>query len=869
MGSVNIPGGGNFHWKSPVLTVGDLPVSGNQPSDARITLDTFDIYVWNGASWDAASGGVSSVNGQTGVVVLDTGDISENGNLYFTESRVRSTPITGFVSGSGTVGATDTILQAINKLDGNDALKIPLTQKGSANGVATLDSGSKIPASQLPSTVMEYKGSWAPSTNTPTLANGTGDNGDVYRASDSGTVDFGAGPLTFSTGDLAIYNGSIYQKAPAADGVSSVNGYTGAIVLDADDLLITGYVSGAGTVAATDSILEAIQKLNGNTDNVSTVANAALPSASFTDAAVSGKLITGFSSGAGTVAGTDTILQAINKLDGNVALKAPLASPTFSGTVILEDTSAAIVQAVIRNLGTSVGSDAHIRVQTQVGGGDAHALFQVQSGQAWAVGLDQSDSSNFKISASIQLGTDDRITITPAGVITTSGNINGASPTEMSYLSGVSSAIQTQLNGKQASGSYATTTLNNLGTTSINADLLFSGDNLRSIGTNTVGAKKFFASQASNGNGFYVGSDTIDANTVGVFTEPAGDPIFRAGNGVLALKSNRYIFYDSPNDVYGFKAVGVGTRFTIGSTTGNLGLYGSINLNNDDASSIGSSSTGLKQVFIAESTNGNGIYFGDSTINSSTMGMFIEPTGDPIFRTGNSVVAFKGDKYLFYDGPGGTWVFRDRTSGGSRLTINGTSGNVVSQGTFSGTGANLSGLTASRVVVTDSSKNLASGIDSTFLDATSSIQTQLDSKLSSAQPTARAHGSSTTVSSTDATVVWDAEDFDTASAFAATTTGLYTLPSDGKYQVNVGLRVQATYALNDTTEIKIRKNGSDYSYTLNRAQGAVSWLDFKMSDLVSGVAGDTIAIIVRSTATSPTIASDNSSNYVSIAKVSS
>jgi hypothetical protein len=39
-----------------------------------------------------------------------------------------------------------------------------------------------------------------------------------------------------------------------------------------------------------------------------TLATNALPSASFTDAAVTGKLITGFTAGAGTVAGTDTIL---------------------------------------------------------------------------------------------------------------------------------------------------------------------------------------------------------------------------------------------------------------------------------------------------------------------------------------------------------------------------------------------------------------------------------------------------------------------------------------------------------------------------------------------------------------------------------
>jgi Chaperone of endosialidase/Regulator of chromosome condensation (RCC1) repeat len=48
---------------------------------------------------------------------------------------------------------------------------------------------------------------------------------------------------------------------------------------------------------------------------------------------VTGKVITGFVSGAGSLTATDTILTAINKLDGNLSLRAPLASPTFTGTV--------------------------------------------------------------------------------------------------------------------------------------------------------------------------------------------------------------------------------------------------------------------------------------------------------------------------------------------------------------------------------------------------------------------------------------------------------------------------------------------------------------------------------------------------------
>ncbi|HCN75592.1 MAG TPA: hypothetical protein DIT13_00180 [Verrucomicrobiales bacterium] len=50
-------------------------------------------------------------------------------------------------------------------------------------------------------------------------------------------------------------------------------------------------------------------------------------------ATVTGKALTGFSSTTGTITASDTILSAINKLNGNVALKAPIASPTFTGTV--------------------------------------------------------------------------------------------------------------------------------------------------------------------------------------------------------------------------------------------------------------------------------------------------------------------------------------------------------------------------------------------------------------------------------------------------------------------------------------------------------------------------------------------------------
>jgi hypothetical protein len=97
------------------------------------------------------------------------------------------------------------------------------SEKGVSNGYASLDSGGKVPISQLPSSIMEYKGTWNAATNTPTLANGTGDTGDVYICNVAGTVNFGAGPLTFAVGDYVIYSGTIWQRSSGAVGtVTSV-----------------------------------------------------------------------------------------------------------------------------------------------------------------------------------------------------------------------------------------------------------------------------------------------------------------------------------------------------------------------------------------------------------------------------------------------------------------------------------------------------------------------------------------------------------------------------------------------------------------------------------------------------------------------
>jgi hypothetical protein len=78
---------------------------------------------------------------------------------------------------------------------------------------------------------MEFKGVWNASTNSPTLADGTGDTGDTYRVSVAGTRNLGSGSQDFAVGDLVLYDGAVWQRSDSADAVSSVAGKTGVVTL--------------------------------------------------------------------------------------------------------------------------------------------------------------------------------------------------------------------------------------------------------------------------------------------------------------------------------------------------------------------------------------------------------------------------------------------------------------------------------------------------------------------------------------------------------------------------------------------------------------------------------------------------------------
>lgn len=202
----------------------------------------------------------TQLNAITGAGYLTTiSGIAAGGDLSGTytnptvlNSAVIGKVLTGLNITGSTIASTDSILDAFGKL------------QNQINGVL----GGAI-----------YQGVWNATTNSPSLSSGSGTKGYYYVVSVAGSTNLDS-TTDWKVGDWAIFNGSIWNKVDNTDAVSSVNGYTGAVSLATSDIAesgnlyftnaraiastLTSYSSGAGVISSADTILQAIQKLNGN-----------------------------------------------------------------------------------------------------------------------------------------------------------------------------------------------------------------------------------------------------------------------------------------------------------------------------------------------------------------------------------------------------------------------------------------------------------------------------------------------------------------------------------------------------------------------------------------------------------------------------
>lgn len=263
-------------------------------------------YRFDGTTWVIVSGGgggaVASVFTRTGAVTAQSGDyntsqVVESGNLYFTNARAISSSITGYASGAGTVAATDTILQAIQKLNGNDDAKAPLVSP-TFTGTVTLPSGQVVNGVTL------------------STAQGTGNflRGDgAYAAPSAGAGDV-VGPASATDNAVARFDtttGKLVQNS-------------GVLIDDSDNITGVGTLaSGSQTITGTETISSTsaaalVVGANGATNPALKVDASTASSA--TGIVVKSAAAAGGVSITATSSGTNETLNITSKGTGNVAL---------------------------------------------------------------------------------------------------------------------------------------------------------------------------------------------------------------------------------------------------------------------------------------------------------------------------------------------------------------------------------------------------------------------------------------------------------------------------------------------------------------------------------------------------------------------
>lgn len=261
-----------------------------------------------------------------------------------------------------------------------------VSERGQANGYAPLDSAGKISVSFLPSSVMTYMGTYNATTNTPALADGTGDAGDTYRVSVAGTRNFGSGNITLRVGDYVIYSGSVYQKSATTDNVASVAGKTGDVTLTAPD--VSGVEATANKGAASGYCgLDANSKVaignlpTGTTSSTVCIGNdSRLSDARTPTAAGQVADMSIVCAAAGTTRAVGT-----NDFPFGVKVQRDLVLSSVTYRVATADASGSMTVELRKNGSTLTGSAATVAFGSQVAGGTATGSWSLAAGDVLTV----------------------------------------------------------------------------------------------------------------------------------------------------------------------------------------------------------------------------------------------------------------------------------------------------------------------------------------------------------------------------------------------------------------------------------------------------------------------------------------------------
>jgi Repeat of unknown function (DUF5907) len=318
-----------------------------------------------------------------------------------------------------------------------------------------------------------------------------------------------------------------------------------------------------------------------------------------TNAAVIGKVLTGFVSASGVVADSDNILEAIQKVDGNVALKAPLSSPIFTGTATAPTFTSTASTGTAPFVVTSTTPVANLSI-----GGNAATATNIAAGTLGAVPYQSGIGTTNFLAGN---------TTTTAQFLTSKGDGTTAAAPAWTDVSSVA-VPYTGATGEVNLGSYDLT---------VNG--LTVGKGSGGIEFNTAVGLNSLKSNTTGGSNTAIGERALYSNTTGFSNTVVGpDALYNNIEGTSNIVMGDSALY---NNTTGNSNLSIGTSslFDLGVGNSNIGI--------GDSSGIGVTS-GEKNIFIGSQTTGTGMTTGN---HNTIIGSGI--TGLPATLSNNIILA--------------------------------------------------------------------------------------------------------------------------------------------------------------------------------------------------------------------------------------
>jgi hypothetical protein len=456
-------------------------------------------------------------------------------------------------------------------------------------------------------------------------------------------------------------------------------------------------------------------------------------------------------------------------------------------------------------------------------------------------------------------------------VVTGSGGLLGTSSTtdtEIGYVAGVTSAIQTQINSKIASGTGAIVNADVNASAAIARTKVANGTVNHVVindGSGTLSSEAQLAI-SRGGTGQATASAAFDALSP-VTTK--GDVIARSSSSNIrvAVGSDGQVLTADSASTGGIKWATASAAPSNEFELSNLGIATSVatnaltvSLKQSDGTSDPSSGASAVKIGFRSSTATSGAYNQRSATAATSLTV----------ASGATLGTANGGSYKLYvyalDNAGTpelgiSMAIFDERSVQSSTALSGSSNSGTTL--YSTTArSNVPIRLIGQITITETTAG-------TWASNATALSVTNYANASTNEISAIYNTSSGTLASSNITVIYTTKVSDTNNAYS-TSTGLFTCPASGSYTVTATTLQDATYASGGSGNMYLYKNGSYQTMrSITRASAAFTGnLQLTLNASIRCALGETLSIQASNASTSPSFITNNEFNVLTITKVS-